>query len=264
MHIFRKTLKDEFLFTLVFSLAISVILFLVIQEFAIARHLDFSGFIGKVPDVLKPIAEKFLVLNIFGGYLHIVASVYWIIFTAFYTCMTFSGLVSREVERKTIPLLLSHPVSRLRVIGEKYAASVIFLVVVVFFAYVGFYTGTFHGYVDVPYSARMLIVATSSGLAFFLALSSISLFFSVVFNEYKKAAVVSLLFFLLSYLAFFLGAFSPRWAQVKQFTLFRFFDTEKLFMMTEFQTGNIISLLVISIVFVILTVLLFNRKDIPH
>jgi ABC-2 type transport system permease protein len=257
MHILKKTSKDEFLFTIVFSLAISIILYYVIQEFAVARYLDFSKYAGKIPEPLKPIAEKFLVLNVFGGYLHIVASVYWIILSAFYTCMIFSGLISREVEQKTMPLLLANPVSRTRVLVEKYIMSVVYLVVLSIFAYIGFYTGTFHGYVDVPFSAYRFVIVIISGFAFFLALSSISLFFSVIFNEYKKAAVVSLLFFLLSYLTFFLGAFSPTWARIKQFTLFRFFDTEKLFMTTRFQWGDITSLLFITAVFLILSIIIF-------
>jgi ABC-2 type transport system permease protein len=264
MHILKKTSKDEFLFTLVFSLAISIILYYVIQEFAVARYLDFSQYTGRIPEALKPVAEKFLVLNVFGGYLHIVASVYWIILSACYVCLIFSGLISREVEERTMPLLLAHPISRTRVIAEKYIMSVLYLVVLSFFALIGFYTGTYHGYVDVPFSAYRFVIVITSGLAFFLALSAISLFFSVIFNEYKKASVASLLFFLLSYLTFFLGTFSPTWAKIKQYTLFRFFDTEKLFMTTSFRWGDITSLLIITAVFLTLSILIFNKKDIVY
>lgn len=262
MTIFFKTLREEFLITLIFSIILILSIFLVIQEFSIARQLDFSQFVKNVPGPLKKIAETFLVLNVFGGYLHIVASVAWVILTSIYVCLMASGLISREVENKTMGLLLAHPVGRIQVILEKYAAAVLYLLIITFSAFLGFYLGTYHGSINVPYKVYRYLIVTVNGFAFFLCLAAVSLFFSVLFNQHKKAAAGALLVFMLSYLSFFLGAFSPRWAKIKKYTLFKFFNTEKLFMTTEFQWENVTNLLIISLIFLVLAVILFKRKDI--
>lgn len=70
-----------------------------------------------------------------------------------------------------------------------------------------------------------------------------------------------MLFFLLSYLSFFLGAFSEKWEKVKNFTLFKFFDTEKLFLSAKFQWQNCLALLIITIIFLTISAVIFQRKD---
>ncbi|MFP4497164.1 MAG: ABC transporter permease [Vulcanimicrobiota bacterium] len=262
MAIFRKTLKEEFIITLVFCVVLPITIFFAIQEFQVAKYLDFSQFIQDVPGPLKKIAESFLVLNVFGGYLHIVVCVNWIIITSFYICVVSSGLIAREYEQKTLGLLLSYPVSRLRVILEKYLGSVFYLFLMVAAGFLGFYVGTYHGILNVPYEVSRFLVITANGFAFFLCLASISLFFSVLFTEHQKAAVASLLFFFLSYSVYFLGAFSSKWAKVRQFTLFRYFDTEKLCMASDLKWGNIQALIIIAMVFLAVSVVIFHKKDI--
>jgi len=186
---------------------------------------------------------------------------YQLLIGSIYTCVIFSGLIARETEQKTIGLLLAHPVGRTGVLLEKYLAAVVYLLLMVIFAFLGFYLGTYHGVVNVPYKAYRFVYVSINGFMFYLALSSIALLFSVIFKEHKKAAIGSLLFFLLSYLSFFLGAFSPRWEKVKAFTLFRFFDTEKLFMSTKFQWGNCTALLFISIAILCIAAFIFNKRD---
>jgi ABC-2 type transport system permease protein len=201
-------------------------------------------------------------MNIFGGYLHIIGSVHWTIFSSVFTCILFSSFISREFENRTLQLLLAQPVSRTRVIFEKYAAGIFYLIIISIFGFLGFYLGTYHGVINVPYKMYHFVFAVSNGFAFFLSLSSFSLFFSVIFNEYKKSAVASLTFFFLSYLTFFLGAFSPRWATIKKYTLFRFFDTEKLFMTSDFQWGNILSLIIITIIVTGISIYIFKKKSV--
>ncbi len=261
MKIFKKTLREELFITIIFCILLAGGLFLVIQEFEVARHLDFSYITQNVPPAVRRMAEAFLVLNIFGGYLHIVASVAWIMIGSVWVCLIFSGLVARETEQKTLALLMAHPVSRVRVLAEKYLAATLYTILLVLCAFVGFYTGTFHGAVDVPYKAYRFVYVSINGLMYFIALSSVALLFSVIFNDHKKAAITSMLFFLMSYLSFFLGAFSPKWEKVKNLTFFRFFDTEKLFMSTRFQWANCTALLIITLIFLVLAGVIFHFKD---
>ncbi len=262
MVIFWRTLKKELPLALVFGLVLALTLFLVIREFSVAKDIDFSSITSQVPDSLKPLANAFLILNIFGGYLHIVASVNWIFLSSLWTCIVFSGLISKEVERGTIDILITSPISRIKILAEKFLAALLWLLVLGAFSFLGFYAGTFWSGIGVPYSVEMLFKAVVNGTAFFVGLSSVSLFFSVIFNEHKRAAIVSILFFMLSYLAFFLAGFSPLWMRIKRFTLFRFFNTEKLFMSGIFHWKNVYMLLLISIIFFLLSWIVFSKKEV--
>jgi len=262
MHIFIKTLKDESIITLIFCIILALTIFLIIQEFAIARHLDFSELIAKVPGPLKKIAESFLVLSVFGGYLHIVASVDWIIISGIFVSLVSASLISREAEKKTLGLLIAHPVSRFSIISQKYFAFLFYLVIVCLFSFLGFYLGIYHGVINVPYSMIIIAKTIFNGFAFFFALSAFGLLFSVFFSEQKKASIATMLYFFISYLSFFLGAFSPRWAFIKKFTLFQFFNTETLLFYGKFSIWNCVMLFVIGIFLYVLAVVVFYKKDI--
>ncbi|MCE1245744.1 MAG: ABC transporter permease subunit [Firmicutes bacterium] len=262
MHIFRKTLKEDFLITLIFCIVLCASIYLIIQEFAVARNLDFSSFMDKVPEPLKKMASSFLVMNIFGGYLHVITSVCWIIISGIFVSLVSASLISKELEKKTLPLVLAHPVSRFGVISQKYAAYVFYLIIVCLFSWLGFYAGIKHGVLHMPYNVKFINQALFNGFCFFFALSGFGLFMSVIFTEQKKAAIASMLYFFLSYLSFFLGAFSEKWAVVRDFTLFRFFNTEHLFYWGSYNQKNCIFLLAIGVVMFIISSLVFRQRDI--
>jgi len=263
MRILRKTLKDELPITIVFCVILTFTIFLIIQEFAIARHLDFSSFIrSDLPDPIKRIASKILVLNVFGGYLHIVASVNWIIVAGIFVSLVSSSLISKEMEKKTLPLVLAHPISRFQVILQKYMAFILYLAVISGFSLLGFYLGIYRGFISVPYNMKFVAQTVLNGFTFFMALSGVGLLSSVVFSEQKRAAISTMLYFFLSYLAFFLGAFSPRWETVKNYTLFRFFNTEKLLFYYVFSWKDCASLVLICSILFIISAIIFQRKDI--
>jgi ABC-type transport system involved in multi-copper enzyme maturation permease subunit len=104
--------------------------------------------------------------------------------------------------------------------------------------------------------------ASLNGFCFFFALSGVGLFTSVIFTEQKKASIASMLYFFLSYLSFFLGAFSDKWAKIRDFTLFRFFNTEQLFYWGSYNQKNCIFLLAIGVVLFIISALIFQKRDI--
>ena len=262
MHIFRKTLKEEFFITIIFCIVLCAAIFLIIQEFAVARHLDFSAFMDKVPPPLRKMASSFLVMNIFGGYLHVIASVCWIIISGIFVSLVSASLISKELEKKTLPLVLAHPVSRFSIITQKYAAYIFYLVIVCLFSWLGFYLGIKHGVLNMPYNMKFINQALFNGFCFFFALSGFGLFMSVIFTEQKKASIASMLYFFLSYLSFFLGAFSDTWAKVRDFTLFRFFNTEQLFYWGSFNQKNCIFLIIIGIAMYIISTLIFRHRDI--
>ncbi len=262
MFILKKTLKDEFLITVIFCLILTVSIFLVIQEFSIARHLDFSSFIKDVPGPFKKLAEKFLVLNVFGGYLHIVAAVNWIIISGIFVSLVSSSLISKESEKKTLALLLAHPVNRFQIILQKYLGFILYLVLICGFSFLGFYLGIYKGSLDVPYDMKLVAKAMINGFSFFMALSGVGVLASVIFTEQKKASISTMLYFFLSYLSFFLGAFSPRWAIVKNWTLFRFFNTENLFFWGRFERLDCVYLIIIAFILFVLSSIIFQMKDI--
>lgn len=262
MRIFRKTLQDEWLITIIFCLILAGSIFLVIQEFAIARNLDFSAFIQNVPAPMQKLAKTFLILNVFGGYLHIVASVNWIIVAGIFVSLVSSSLIAREVEKKTLPIVLAHPVGRFGVIAWKYLAFVFYMALVCIFSFLGFYLGIYHGFINVPYSIKIIARTVINGFAFFLALSGVGLFASVIFSEQKRASISTMLYFFLSYLAFFLGAFSKRWSIIKDLTFFRFFNTEELLYFGRFNYMNCIYLLGICLVLFTISAFIFHKKDI--
>ncbi len=128
------------------------------------------------------------------------------------------GTVVREVEIGTIGLLLSRPVSRVRILGGFVVVHLVELIVPLLIV-TALIPALADGMLGREIPHRPFLLAAIHGSSFVFLVYAISLFFSVLLSEQSRVAVAAGGICVLSFMLYFID-------QTRPFTLFRFSSME--------------------------------------
>lgn len=171
-----------------------------------------------------------------------------------------SAMIAGEVEKGTIEVLLSQPISRLKLYISKYFAGVI---TVVFFAAVSVYAIVpLAAIYNVKYNLGNFNVMMILAVLFGLAVFSISMLATSLFSEKSKASFAVGGFLILSYVANVVSAFVDSLDKLKYLSMFHYFDFSKALNHGEMDINAIWVFGGITILATILGALWFQRRDI--
>jgi ABC-2 type transport system permease protein len=184
---------------------------------------------------------------------------FWMLILGLYFAYSAAALVAADVERQRMDMLLSLPVSRARVVTEKFASLFVPLVALNVVVPVVVYAGTVA--VDYPVDPAALFVLHALSIPYLLVFAGVGLVASVVFDRASIAQRASLglltgLFFAESLLTDtdyeLAGVVSPS----------RYLDPNAVLIDGEYAVGDAAVLAVAAGALVGLAVVLFRRKDI--
>jgi len=171
------------------------------------------------------------------------------------------GLVSIEETERTADFLLTRPVSRVQILTSKLLAAVTSLVVTslvtwgVSFAAVELYR------VGKPYDSGLLILLLAGTLILQLFFFSVGLFISLLVRRVRSVTPYSLG---LGFGAYVLAAFSGIFGEIKleYITPFKHLDPTYVVMNRSYDTKLVVLNLAISVVALVVSYLLYLRRDI--
>jgi ABC-2 type transport system permease protein len=202
-------------------------------------------------------------INIFSfpGFVDIELLSYWALMIGFYAAYVGVGAVSRDVERKTMDILLSTPVSRRRLLLERGAAVAAMMLVLSLLGGLGVIIGGHQAGVDV--AAGHVMAAFIGCWPMLVVISSISMTLSVVMNDQKAAMGLSfavvLVSYVLSYAAYLTEGLRPlRWV-----TPMGYYDHTGLILGDWTRWGDVGVLFATAAAIMLLAVWLFQRKELP-
>jgi ABC-2 type transport system permease protein len=183
----------------------------------------------------------------------------WMLLLGLYFAYSAAALIAGDVERERMDMLLSLPVSRTRVLLEKFASLAVPLVALNVVVPVVIYAGTVA--VDYPVDPVDLLVLHAFSIPYLLVFAGVGLVASVFFDRASLAQRTSLgllagLFFAESLLTGtdyeVVGTISPT----------RYLDPNAVLIDGEYAVLDAAVLAVAAVVLVALAVVLFRRKDI--
>lgn len=179
-----------------------------------------------------------------------------------------SGILSQEVEEKTIDLALSKPVTRDQFLGSKIAFLYLFIM-----ASMGiFFLITMSGmafssvfqeeglYFDRLWLTYILVVLYLGALAMF------AMFFSTIFLNSRKSMALGVI---LLFLMFFLGEFyiymDEAVQDIKYISVFYYFNPSDYLTNADFGTyiRDFVILYFINAILIFASLIIFDQKDIP-
>lgn len=180
---------------------------------------------------------------------------------AIFMVVSFAGsFITKEIEKGTIEILLSRPVSRTRLFLGRYIGSLIALIVFTLISYVPL--PLFAELYDVTYRLDHYVVTAIGSFLFGAAILSAAFMVATFFSERNKAYGVIGGGLLAMYFAKVITNFNEDFNDVKYASFFHYFDAEKLMVNAEFDTLSIAVFVSTILIATIIGILYFNKRDI--
>ena len=230
---------------------------------SIGSELDMDALLENYPDIIMDFfgGDTIQSFGEFGGFytLEYVTWVWFLIIPA-YLAMVCSGLIAGEVENKTADTLLSYPVSRRRVLLEKYLAVVVMVAIVNFMGFFSTYVGV--AAYGIEYCVKWVGIAMIQATPFLLIWTAAFTLFSVIFSDAKKVSTYSIV---LVFLAYFVDVISNIWNDISflgKLSPMNYFDPGLVMSQNIIRWQNSILLLATACVVMALGIYFFDKKDI--
>ena len=224
-------------------------------------------FVQNYPEALQEMVGGQLALAEFGGFIHVyLFSMAWFYF-GFYYVITTANDIPKEIETKTIDLMLSKPIKRWEFSLGKFFSHVIAAGCLVLGVYLSIIFGIFT--LDNIDPAELHFEELNFAFVwlfiFLITIISSSFFFSA-FLEPKKSLVFSLGLMIFFYvIGVYAELFGEEIEDIQYLSVFYYFDTFDLLVNQDWENvyRDVLILCAYSIAFTTAGVIAFNLRDIP-
>ncbi|NVM19483.1 MAG: ABC transporter permease subunit [Candidatus Lokiarchaeota archaeon] len=228
---------------------------------------DMEALLASYPEAIVAMVGKYIALTTFGGFLNVyLFSMTWFYF-GFYFIIKAAQDIPKEIEDKTVDIILSKPIKRWKFVIGKYVRHVITAFILVTFSSFGILIGVFAFPTIVPSEVYFNEIYTVFLwlFIFLVAIISTSLFFST-FLRPRRALTFSFAVIVFFYIVgIFWEAFPEAVQGMKFLSIFYYFETSNLLVNHVWDNVllNILILTGYSACMVGLSVFIFNKRDIP-
>lgn len=184
----------------------------------------------------------------------------WVLLLGVYFAYRAGGLIASDIERGRMDLLLSLPLSRTQLLFEKYAALAVPIVVINVVAALTIYAST----VAIGHSVDPVGIGLVHLLSipYLLICSAIGLVVSVVIGRAEVAQRVALITVFALYLLESLAGSTQRFEELQSLSPTQYYDPTAILVDETYALADAGVLLIATVVLLLCSRLLFNRRDI--
>ena len=209
-------------------------------------------------DLLKAFNMDIASISTAYGWLKSEGLMYLLLVIGFYSSILGGNILLKEENDKTIEYLGSLPIKRSTIITSKVLVSIVYIVLMVFlvglFNYISLLlSGDFEQKQFILLSITPLII----GLPFF----SLNLFISTFMHKTKKTIGISLGIVFISYFLNIISELSSKVEYLKYFSINTLGDVRNIIDDISINPINILISIGISIIFISLTYIRYNKKE---
>lgn len=173
-----------------------------------------------------------------------------------YAGATFAG----EIERGTIELILSEPISRIRIFWSKYFAG---LTMIIIFTLVSILVAIpLANMYDLTFQPNHFYKVTFLSLLFAWAVYALGLFFSTLFSEKGKVFFITSAILILMYVLNIIAMLKESLESLKYLSYFYYYDASSALISGRLENEAIWFFGLIIIIFSLLAAWRFNTRDI--
>jgi len=264
MNIYLRELRINQKSLMIWSVTLAALGILVMGFFpTIAKEAEiFEKLITSMPKGLLTVfgLEKISMTDILGFY----ATKHYITVTLFgsiYTIMLSSGMLSKEESDRTIEFLLSKPVDRSTIVTSKLLSFITIIIIFNILVSIVMYI-TLQVVKIEDFSIKLFLLLSAAPLMLHLTFASIGFLVSVVVTKSKTVLPVSLGIVLVTYFLSIVSALSEKLDFLKYLSPFKYVDAIDIITSGRVEPQYLIIMAVINVAAVVLTYLLYNRKNI--
>lgn len=233
--IFWRTIKDRKLSILIYCLTSVLFIWMYIALFpSISKSFaQLESYLASFPkgflDAFGLDAKTFVT---FEGYIGSEQFTFvWPIMVIAMMISFAGGAIAGEIEKGTVEILLSQPMSRLKIFFSKYLAGIFALLVFVFISIASIFLMA--GAYDISIKSENFIKLGLLGTMLGLAIFSISILFSVIFSEKGRANFIPAGILILMYVLNIVAGLKENLKDLKYFSFFYYYNPGKLLVYGE-------------------------------
>lgn len=212
--------------------------------------LDQFGFIPGYQDMAS-----------YVGFLNIeMYQIFWVLILGIILGFIAASTIAKEVESKTIDVLMSNPVSKKQIIIEKFIGLLPMVLIINFVAMIVIITATIGIGETLDYYHLFLTHLIS--IPYFFSIVAIGIFFSTLFDEKMKASIVTMAIVVAMFIFDSIAELIPDYESLGYLSLKHYFKPYDALKLGEIDvTGNAV-LILVTLFALIAAVLYFDYKDI--
>ena len=259
-RITKQTIIDYWKLTLIISL--------LFMGIAAMYALIYPAFKDAIIDLINSgFAESFSAfrgsedLGSYIGFLNIeLYQIFWILILAIIIGFFAATSISKEIESKTIDLLLSNPVSRKQIVFERFLGFIPFILIVNFsvMATVLVTTAAIGEEINVGYLFMTHLVS----IPYFLTVVGIGIIISVIIDEKMKASIFVIAILIGMYIFESISLLSPKYESLGFISITHYFDPYDVLKSGDVDLVGLVILFVIAFECVLFSMLYFEKRDI--
>ena len=171
-----------------------------------------------------------------------------------------ASMVSKEIESKTIDVLMSNPVSRKQIIIEKFLGLIPMVLVINFVTMIVIIGTTI--IIGENLNFYYLFLTHIISVPYFLSIVSIGILISTIFDEKMKASIITMALVVAMYIFDSIAELIPDYESLGIISMKHYFNPYDALKFGEVDTVGTSILLVVTVVVLLAAVFYFDYKDI--
>jgi ABC-2 type transport system permease protein len=196
--------------------------------------------------------EKFLAMEQF--------SFVWPLMVMFMLISLAGASIAKEIERGTMELLLSRPISRIKIFFSRYLAGLASLFAFTIFSIFAVVPLAKLHHLDYVFANHLTVAML--GFLFGWAIFSLAMMFSAMFSERGKVYMLTGGILLLMYVLNIVAALKENLDKLKYISFFHYFDTQQALVYNVIKEEAILVFAGVTIVCTICGALWFKKRDV--
>jgi ABC-2 type transport system permease protein len=263
LRIAFQTLKDNRKTTIILTLLFMVMAALYagmfpafkepLEEMATSDIFDsFSSFFG--PSSFD--------MATYVGFLNIeLYQIFWIVILGILIGFLAASLVAKEIEGKTIDILMSNPISRKQIVFEKFLGFVPIILIINFGTMLAVMGVT--SIIGEDLNFGNLLLTHIASIPYFLAILSIGLLISVIINEKMKASIFFIATLMGMYVIETVSKTVPGYEAAGYVSITHYFVPYNTLKFGNFIGSDALVLICVTTACLVISMIYFEHKDIP-
>jgi ABC-2 type transport system permease protein len=187
----------------------------------------------------------------------------WTILAGMFIAYISVSIVAGDFENRYMDILLSKPISRRQYLAEKFATMSIISLILALTASLGIITGLSYTNSLNELSPQTVLLSLVGGLPVLMVIAAVSILVAVKFQKIRTGMGISFAFVFAQLFMRTFGSFSRSLELMKAISIFEYWDYTSVVFDNVFKAADFIGLTIVSVLILIASILVFERKDIP-
>jgi ABC-2 type transport system permease protein len=261
MEIAILSIKRSWKGTVILLLAFSGLLVMIISIYPGMKE-SIDMWVENLPEfALSTFGRSGLEMSMVEGFLNVEFYQWgWVLILGVYFAFISSSLISKEIETKTIDMLLSNPVSRGRLVLEKFLGlipAIILMNVAVPLVILGCLK-----YINETIDVTYLFYTHVASVFYLCAVCALGLLFSVIFDETRRANVLAIGVISGMYIMEILSVISEKYSAMGKISIIHYYDPGEILVHHNIEASHAVVLCIITAVLLMAAAIYFEKRDI--